>query len=222
MGDQWARQWRVTQQWRASRRHRPRRTGRRAALHRTGTAGRWARPRSTWPRWRRRPGRRSRDRRRHRSRLRRFGGQPGRWASAGSRLPDPLGDRRAGVQCHLVDRLDLAFEPYGPGHRVIDVDHLREQLGGVLVAGLGGQRDRPAELGRGGLHVAGLAGGQPLLDRGRQLGLPGVVRDLRVDPGGQRAVIRPGGDDLRFPQDLAVRQDQADPAGQHPVADPAD
>jgi hypothetical protein len=35
---------------------------------------------------------------------------------------------------------DLRFEPDGPGDRIDDIDHLGEQMGGVLVAGMVGER----------------------------------------------------------------------------------
>ena len=65
--------------------------------------------------------------------------------------------------------------------------------------------------------VAGPAGLQAVGDRRGQLGLAGVVGDVRVDARGHGDVVGPDRPDQRLGDDLAV-DDQADPAGQHLVA----
>jgi len=104
-----------------------------------------------------------------------FGSLPG---------PDRLG--RSGVQRHLVRVSDFGLEPDGPGGRVDHVDHLGQQTGRVLVAGLVRERYRPAQRGGRGILVACLAGFEPVLDGLGELCLAGVVGDIGVDPRGQR------------------------------------
>src|ERR1700676_3368868 len=93
------------------------------------------------------------------------------------------------------------------------------------------QRHGPAELGRRGLLVTLLAGLQALEYRLGEFGLPGVVGDPRVDPGGQRLVIGPDRPDEFLPEVLApgsarragsagvLAPHQADPAREHLLPD---
>ena len=106
-----------------------------------------------------------------------------------------------------------ALEPHGAGVLVVDVDHLAQPGGGLLVAGLGGELDRAAELGGRGRGVARGLRGQAFLDRLGQLGLPGVVRDLRADPRGQRLVGGPQRLDQAL-RDHVVAEHQLHPGGE--------
>src|SRR5260370_21863031 len=134
--------------------------------------------------------------------------------------PDRLG--RPGIESHLVDVLDLLAQPDRPGLHVDDVDHLGQQLGRVFVARLVGQRHGPAQLGRRGFLVALLTGLQPVLDGGGELGLAGVVRDPRVDLGGQGLVVGPDGPDQALAGHRGARRPpghQAHPGREHLLPD---
>ena len=65
--------------------------------------------------------------------------------------------------------------------------------------------------------VACLARFEPVLDRFGKLRLPGVVGDLPVDTRGELLVLGPDRLDQRLALGLTV-DEQADPAGQHLVA----
>jgi hypothetical protein len=89
-------------------------------------------------------------------------------------------------------------------------------MGRVLVAGLVGECHRPAQLGGRGVLVACLARLEPVLDDLGEFGLPGVVGDMAVDPGGQRLLIGPDRPDKPLARGLRARcriEDQADPGG---------
>src|SRR5262245_47866291 len=104
-------------------------------------------------------------------------------------LPGPNCLCRPGIERHLVGVVYCFFQPNRAGRRVDYIDDLGEQLGRVLIAGLLGERDGTTQLSRRGVLVAALASLQPFLDYLRELGLPGVMRDLRVDASGQRLVL---------------------------------
>ncbi len=117
-------------------------------------------------------------------------------------LPDPDRLGRSGVERHLVRVGHLGLEPDGPGGRVDDVDHLGQQLGGVLVGGLVRERDGAAQPDGRGVIVARLAGLESVLDGLGELGLPGVVGDMPADPGGQCLVLGPDRPDKPLAQGL--------------------
>ncbi|XP_021300555.1 collagen alpha-1(I) chain-like, partial [Herrania umbratica] len=102
---------------------------------------------------------------------------------------------RPDVEAHLVLGGDRRAQAHGAGGGVDDLDDPRQQPRGVDVPGLVGEGDRSTEARGRRRGVAGLAGGQPLLDRLRQLGLSGVVRDLPAERGGARLVVGPAGVD---------------------------
>ena len=108
--------------------------------------------------------------------------------------PSAADPRRLGggrVERHLVGLLDLPLQPDRAVVGILDVDHLAELRGGLLVAGLRSELNRASELRRRRTVVASGLGSQTLLDRRGELGLPGVVGDLGADPRGERCVVRP-------------------------------
>jgi hypothetical protein len=131
-------------------------------------------------------------------------------------LPDP--DRLWSIWCrerHLVRVGHLGLEPDGPGGRVDHVDHLGQQIGGVLVAGLVLRAPPPGLAWQGCVLVARFAGLEPVLDGLGEFGLPGVVGDMPTDPGGQRLVLGPDRLDKPLAQGLRTGcrvEDQADRA----------
>ena len=65
--------------------------------------------------------------------------------------------RGAGVERHLVGRVDVALQPDRPGRRIGDVDHGGQQPERAVVPALRGELGGPAELRRGRRIVAGPA-----------------------------------------------------------------
>src|SRR5512133_3104606 len=112
--------------------------------------------------------------------------------------------RRAGVQRHLVDFLDMAIQTHLAGRRIIDLDDASQELERPVVAAGGGQLHGAAELERRLRLVAGAAGLEALLNDLGQLRLTGVVRDLATDARGQRDLVSPDGTDERLRDRLAV------------------
>ena len=187
-----------------------------------GAAGAGCRaPRPGARRWRRSARRRRRSSRRRWSVSGRADRRHGRprdewWYEAVSANSGGLG--RRGVQRHLVRLVDAALEPNRTG---LDRRRCRPPCAAgwwpprCPVCRPAVRRD-PAWSSPG--LVAGRLGRQPVLDRLGELGLTGVVRDLRVDPGGQAVVVGPLGLDQALGHHLAA-DGQLDPRRQLLLAD---